>query len=122
MFDNIALSGGEQQRVRIVLAVVNRPSILLANDRDDEDARALMTQLRQRTRIGHVELITNAQALKEYQLLTDHSDFYLGDENPLPPVLIVYPIVDPSEQSSLQQVVDQLALEPIVEIVQSDLT
>ena len=59
----IALSGGEQQRLAIARAIVNRPSILIADEPtanlDQENARLILDVFRDFNRVGVTTLIAS---------------------------------------------------------------
>ena len=96
-------------------------SLYLAGELGDKDPRVMADHLLERPDVERVEIITKAQALEEYQMLTGLSELALGDENPLPPVLIVFPNPGRSEVIMVRRLVEDLAGEPGVDIVQSDL-
>ena len=67
----VALSGGEQQRLCIARAVVNRPAILLADEPtaslDDEYAATIMEMFRSFNQVGVTVLIaTHDRSLIEH--------------------------------------------------------
>ena len=96
-------------------------SLYLAGERSDEDAELLAARLVERPSIYRVEIITKAEALEEYQQLTGLSDLALGRENPLPPVLIVFPSSEHADVAAIGRLAEELTTEPGVDIVQSDL-
>lgn len=59
----VEMSGGEQQRLAIARAIVNRPSILIADEPtanlDDESARRIMDVFRDFNRVGVTTLIAS---------------------------------------------------------------
>ena len=96
-------------------------SLYLANERSDEDAALMAADLVERTTIDRVEVITKAQALEEYRQLTGISELLLGDDNPLPPVLIVFPSPEHTDGAAVARLIEDLSAEPSVDIVQADL-
>lgn len=96
-------------------------SLYLSSDLDDNEASMMADRLLERTDIERVEVITKAQALEEYQRLTGLSELVIGDDNPLPPVLVVFPSPTHSELTAVGRLVEELTEEPGVDIVQSDL-
>ncbi|AZV94862.1 cell division ATP-binding protein FtsE [Bordetella sp. J329] len=63
MLNPIALSGGEQQRLAIARAIVNRPAILIADEPtanlDQDNARRIMNVFRDFNRVGVTLLIAS---------------------------------------------------------------
>ena len=96
-------------------------SLYLKSNLGDNDARVMAARLLERSDIERVEVITKAQALEEYQQLTGLSELALGDDNPLPPVLVVFPSPAESELAAVGRMVEELGREAGVDIVQSDL-
>jgi cell division transport system ATP-binding protein len=69
----VEMSGGEQQRLAIARAIVNRPSILIADEPtanlDDDSARRIMAVFRDFNRVGVTTLI----ASHDRALMADHA-------------------------------------------------
>lgn len=69
----IEMSGGEQQRLAIARAIVNRPSILIADEPtanlDEESARRIMDVFRDFNRVGVTTLI----ASHDLSLMADYA-------------------------------------------------
>lgn len=97
-------------------------SLFLQHDTREAEALALAERLRARQGISSVEYISSAQAMNEFQR---HSGFGEAlsalEENPLPPVLVVYPAIELQGPELLQQLRQELAGEQAVEIAQLDM-
>jgi cell division transport system permease protein len=97
-------------------------SLFLHHQTGDAEALALATRLRARQGISAVEYISSEQAMAEFQR---HSGFGEAlsalEENPLPPVLVVYPAIELQGPERLEQLRQQLADEQVVEIAQLDM-
>ncbi|MCW8918697.1 MAG: permease-like cell division protein FtsX [Gammaproteobacteria bacterium] len=97
-------------------------SLFLHHQTGEAEALALAAQLRQRQGIGSVEYISSMQAMAEFQR---HSGFGEAlsalEENPLPPVLVVYPAIELQGPELLAQLRQELSAEQAVEIAQLDM-
>jgi cell division transport system permease protein len=97
-------------------------SLFLHHDTREAEALALAGRLRVRPGISSVEYISSEQAMKEFQ---SHSGFGEAlsalEDNPLPPVLVVYPSIELQGPELLQQLRQELAGEREVEIAQLDM-
>jgi len=87
-----------------------------------EQANDLAARLRLHRQIRSIKVISKEQGLAQFN---EHSGFgdalkYL-DENPLPIVLSVLPIVDPTRPTGIKTLVDELQKEKYVDIAQLDL-
>nr|VFK39430.1 MAG: cell division transport system permease protein [Candidatus Kentron sp. SD]VFK41086.1 MAG: cell division transport system permease protein [Candidatus Kentron sp. SD]VFK78877.1 MAG: cell division transport system permease protein [Candidatus Kentron sp. SD] len=98
-------------------------SLFLKIDKTDNDARLLAKELRKHPRLERVRVITRSQALTEYQQLSGFDAVIeaLGGENPLPAVLVLYPIPSYSSLTSIQRMLDELQKRDEVESAQFDL-
>ena len=96
-------------------------SLYLDGDLSDEDAALMGAHLSDWTDIERVEIITKAEALAEYQQFTGLSELLSGENNPLPPVLIVTPSTQGNDFAISEQLVHILKQEPGIDIVQSDI-
>jgi cell division transport system permease protein len=97
-------------------------SLFLQHDTRETEALALAGRLRTRPGISSVEYISSEQAMNEFQ---QHSGFGEAlsalEDNPLPPVLVVYPAIELQGPELLQQLRQELAGEQAVEIAQLDM-
>lgn len=68
-------------------------SVFLNNDISEQQQRRLASQWQQRDDIQRTEVVTREQALAEYKALSGFGDVLDAlPENPLPPLIIVYPV------------------------------
>ena len=82
--------------------------------------RNLLGQLRQREDIGRVELITPDQALQEFEEMSGFDGITEAlSDNPLPPLLVVYPLAESLDQAELLRL--EISSLPNVEIAQLDM-
>lgn len=97
-------------------------SVFLKPDVSDRQAAELAKTLRARSDIAQVRLITRDQALQEYQQFSGFEDALgvLGNENPLPAVLVVQLPEGQATQSGVDRLLETLRHEPQVEIAQFD--
>jgi cell division transport system permease protein len=98
-------------------------SLYLHQGLADTHQQRLIDELHVMAEIERVLVITPAQALEEYQQLTgfDSLGAALGDENPLPGVLVLFLGDGQSTLETVDELVGELARRPEVELVQSDL-
>lgn len=109
-----AVSGQWKQATQI--------SLFLKQNIDDAQALALGKQLRQRTDVGDVQIITRAQALAEFRELSGFGAALDAlQDNPLPAVLIVYPAMAGKQPLAVSALVDALRVLPQVDIAQLDM-
>nr|VFK24643.1 MAG: cell division transport system permease protein [Candidatus Kentron sp. LFY] len=98
-------------------------SLFLKTDKTDDDARILAKKLRKRPELERVQVITRNQALAEYQQLSGFEAVIeaLDGENPLPAVLVLYPVPSYSDLTAIQHMLDELQRRDEVESAQFDL-
>lgn len=97
-------------------------SLFLHHDSSEAEAQALAERLRARQGIASVEYISSAQAMSEFQRHSGFSEALSAlEDNPLPPVLVVYPALELQGPELLQQLRQELADERSVEIAQLDM-
>nr|VFK53202.1 MAG: cell division transport system permease protein [Candidatus Kentron sp. TUN]VFK54018.1 MAG: cell division transport system permease protein [Candidatus Kentron sp. TUN] len=98
-------------------------SLFLKINRTDDDAQTLAEELRKYPELERVEVVTRSKALAEYQQLSGFDAVIeaLGGKNPLPAVLILYPIPSYSSLMAIQHMLDKLEKRDEVEIAQFDL-
>jgi cell division transport system permease protein len=97
-------------------------SLFLHQQTREPAALALAEKLRVRPEVVAVDYISAEQAMDEFRR---HSGF--GDalsalqENPLPPVLVVHPVLSRQDPASLAALVEELRQESTVELAQLDM-
>lgn len=115
LLDNVqGLSRGWESAAQI--------SVFLKPDVSDAEAAALAKTLQTRSELANVRVITREQAFQEYQQLSGFKDALdvLGDENPLPAVLVLQLTQAQAASSGIDRLLETLRNEPQVEIAQFD--
>ncbi len=108
------LSGGWDGAARI--------SLYLKANVELNQAEHLARKLRDIPNIEDVKLIGKQAALAEFKLLSGFGDALDAlDENPLPSVLVVTPVIDAEHPQAVEKLVETLASKPGVELAQLDL-
>jgi cell division transport system permease protein len=97
-------------------------SLYLKVDVSDQDAARVREELAKRPEFQRVELITHAQALEEYKRISGFGQVLdaLGDQNPLPAVLVLHPSTAYAQPERLRALVAELQRRPRVDIAQLD--
>jgi cell division transport system permease protein len=97
-------------------------SLFLQHDTTETESLVLAKQLRARPGIASVAYISSEQAMAEFQRLSGFGEALSAlEDNPLPPVLVVHPTLELQGPELLQQLRQELATEPMVEIAQLDM-
>ncbi|MGM0594142.1 MAG: permease-like cell division protein FtsX [Pseudomonadota bacterium] len=97
-------------------------SLFLHKQTDEAGAEALAERLRQRPEIAAVDYISAEQAMEEFRRLSGFGDALKAlEENPLPPVLVIHPVLKEQDPEALQQLVDELRTEATVDLAQLDM-
>lgn len=97
-------------------------SLFLHTDATMKKAEKLAKRLRQHNEIEHIEVISKKQGLEQFK---KHSGF--GDalkfleNNPLPIVLTIQPVVDPTQPEKITQLLEALKKDKLVELAQLDM-
>lgn len=115
VLENIqAMSGDWDNTVQI--------SLFLKKEVDNAQAHVLADQLRRRTDIEHVQVITPEQALEEYRLFSGFGEALTElAENPLPAVLVLQLATDDINPQASEQLAAALNELPEVDIAQLDM-
>ncbi|MDY6991232.1 MAG: permease-like cell division protein FtsX [Pseudomonadota bacterium] len=115
LLENIqAMSGDWDNTVQI--------SLFLKKNVDNAQAHVLADQLRQRTDIENVQVITPQQALEEYRLFSGFGEALTAlPENPLPAVLVLQLASDTLDPKASEQLAQALNALPEVDIAQLDM-
>lgn len=107
------LSGGWDEASEI--------SLFLHRGTNDAAARRLARQLEQRPGIRSVSYISSEQALAEFQRLSGFGEALNAlEENPLPSVLVVQPIISRSNPAATEALLAELRDDPRVELARLD--
>jgi cell division transport system permease protein len=98
-------------------------SLFLKPEVSDTEAAKLAKTLQRRSELERVRIITREQAFQEYQQLSGFKDALavLGDENPLPAVLVLQLAQGQANPAGVDRLLEALRKEPQVEIAQFDL-
>ncbi len=97
-----------------------RISLFLTASSNDADARKLAKQLRRKDSVVETRVVTQAQALEEFEAMSGFNDVLdTLDKNPLPPVILVRPESD--EAADIKQLVIDLDQLPEVDMAVLDL-
>ncbi len=97
-------------------------SLFLHHETKESAALALAEKLRARKGIASVDYISSEQAMVEFKRLSGFGEALSAlEDNPLPPVLVVYPTLALQGPVLLQQLREELAGEQAVEIAQLDM-
>lgn len=96
-------------------------SLFLRPSVDEKQAQTLASRLRLHNEIDHVTLINKEQGLEQFRELSGFGDaLKVLEENPLPIVLTIQPIVDPQKPDKISHLIKELEQEKLVELAQLD--
>lgn len=96
-------------------------SLFLRTSVNEKKAQTLASRLRLHNEIDHVTLINKEQGMKQFMELSGFGDaLKVLDENPLPIVLAIQPIVDPQRPDKINHLIKELEKEKLVELAQLD--
>lgn len=97
-------------------------SLFLQQQTSESEAQALSAQLVQMEQVSSVEYISREQGLEEFRERSGLGDTLNAlTENPLPPVLVVFPASGFEDALSLEGLLQQLRLLPDVALAQLDM-
>jgi len=97
-------------------------SLFLHKKTSEQAALALADELRARPEVATVDYISAEQAMNEFRRLSGFGDALSAlEENPLPPVLVVHPVLTRQDPVSLEALVAQLRQQATVELAQLDM-
>jgi cell division transport system permease protein len=96
-------------------------SLFLHTKVSEQKAQTLAKRLRLHNEIDQVKLISKKDGLEQFKGLSGFGDaLKFLDENPLPIVLVVQPIVDPKRPDKVTHLIKELEEEKLVELAQLD--
>ena len=100
-----------------------RLTVFLRHDLDESRTASVATTLRRWNTVGEVRIVTRAEALAEYQLMTgfDGVEALFEGENPLPDLIIVTPRIGRPDRAALAALRGRLSALTEVDAVQIDL-
>lgn len=97
-------------------------SLFLHTGVSQKKAEAFASKLKLHNEIDQVDVISKQQGLEQFRHLSGFGDaLKFLDENPLPVVLVIQPIVDPQRPDKINHLVKQLQNEKLVELAQLDM-
>lgn len=97
-------------------------SLFLNKQTREPEAMALAEKLRARPEVTEVDYISAEQAMNEFRRLSGFGDALDAlEDNPLPPVLVVHPVLTKQDPASLAALVEDLRQESSVELAQLDM-
>jgi cell division transport system permease protein len=97
-------------------------SLFLHKETHEQAAQALAEELRARPEVASVDYISAEQAMLEVRRLSGFGDALSAlEENPLPPVLVVHPVVAQQDPASLKTLVAELSGQATVDLAQLDM-
>lgn len=97
-------------------------SLFLHKQTREGAAIELADRLRQRPEVASVDYISAEQAMEEFRRLSGFGDALKAlEENPLPPVLVVHPVLQQQGPEQLQRLLDELRTEATVDLAQLDM-
>jgi cell division transport system permease protein len=97
-------------------------SLFLKDDVDIKQAEKLANRLEKSKEIEKVSIIDRDQGLKQFQKISGFGDaIKFLDENPLPHVITVQPVVDQQSPDKVVNLVQTLQNEKLVELAQLDM-
>jgi cell division transport system permease protein len=97
-------------------------SLFLHRETQESAALALADELRARPEVASVDFISATQAMEEFRRLSGFGDALSAlEENPLPPVLVVHPVLTQQDPASLKRLVDELGEKATVDLAQLDM-
>lgn len=115
LFNIQSVSGGWDQASQV--------SLFLYQDSSDEALKTTAQTVLARPEVSQVQTLTADQALEEFKTYSGFSEALNDlDENPLPPVVLVFPAVDQSSPEALETLVETLRNLSTVESAQLDIT
>ena len=96
-------------------------SLFLHTKVSEKKAQTFASRLRRHNEIDKVKLISKKQGLEQFRELSGFGGaLEFLDDNPLPIVLVVQPIVDPQRPDKITHLVKELEDEKLVELAQLD--
>ena len=97
-------------------------SLFMHGNASQEQAEDLAARLRLHRQVRTITVISKSQGLEQFNEQSGFGDALKHlDENPLPIVLSVLPIVDPARPADIRQLVEELQQEKFVDIARLDL-
>lgn len=97
-------------------------SLFLHTEADEKQAQTLLGRLQLHNEIEHISLISKDQGLEQFKQLSGFGDaLQFLESNPLPIVLVIQPIIDPSRPDRIDHLLHELESEKLVELAQLDM-
>ncbi len=97
-------------------------SLFLHTSVSQKKAQTLLNRLQRHNDIDHVSMVSKQQGLDQFKQLSGFGDaLQFLEDNPLPIVLVVQPIIDPDEPEAIKQLLKSLEGEKLVELALLDM-
>ncbi|MDH5610968.1 MAG: permease-like cell division protein FtsX [Gammaproteobacteria bacterium] len=97
-------------------------SLFLHTSVDEKKAQTLLERLRLHNEIDHVSMISKDQGLEQFKQGSGFgSALQFLEDNPLPIVLVVQPIIDTKRPDHINQLLKELENDKLVELAQLDM-
>lgn len=97
-------------------------SLFLHTDVSDKKAQILINRLQLHNEINHVSMVSKEQGLEQFKQLSGFGNaLEFLEDNPLPIVLIVQPIVNPERPDQIRHLLKELESDKLVELAQLDM-
>ncbi|MCW8923914.1 MAG: permease-like cell division protein FtsX [Gammaproteobacteria bacterium] len=97
-------------------------SLFLHANVDSKKAQALLNRLQLHNEIEHISMVSKEQGLEQFKQLSGFGDaLKFLEDNPLPIVLVIQPIIDPERPDRINHLLKELENDKLVELAQLDM-
>ena len=97
-------------------------SLFLHADTSEKNAQILLNRLQLHNKIDNVTMISREQGLEQFKQLSGFGEaLKFLEDNPLPIVLVVQPIIDTNRPDRIKQLLKELESNKLVELAQLDM-
>lgn len=113
---------GNVRDVGVDLESMAQISLFMKPHLSDEQTHELAKSLHKYDEIKDLQVISREEALKEFMQVSGFADTLSSlEQNPLPAVIVVHPVIDPQRPDKVDYLLDKLRKIPEVDIAQLDL-